>query len=681
VNAPQFQHVARGPLGALLLNLILAIVYFVGAKLGLSLTYVHPSASAVWPPSGIAIAAVLLLGRRVWPGIALGAFVANLTNVTSAEALAQPLHWVASIAIAAGNTLEALAGAWFMVRFAKGAAAFERPRTIFRFVLWCAVIATTISATVGVTSLALADYAPWNLFAFIWLTWWLGDMASAVIVTPLLVIWSRERPPFASFADSFEAVALASLTFLIGFIVFGPWLRARGVHVPLSFLCIPPLVWAALRFGLHGTVIAAVAIDAVATWGTLRGYGPFSLAPPDITLPFLQGFIAVVTTTALVLAAAVRQQRRAEAELARHRDMLKVQVDDRTRELATSYDQLKTAERMSSLGTLAAGLGHDMGNLLLPIRGRLESLNRQDLTAEARANLSSISECVEYLARLTRSLRMLALAPEESAPGDAAELRSWWREHSALLSGIVPGNIRLEAHLPDDDLAVAMNPTALTQSMFNLLQNAADALKDRPGAHITLTARRAGDAFAHISLADNGPGMTEDVRRRCLEPFFTTKTRGISTGLGLSLVDSLVRNAGGSIDIESAPGKGATFVLALPIALLRVPGPAQRPTAIVSLADEHTAALARSLLQGLGFSVLPEGTLVGAPASLWLTDAHDGIARDVEEFLVADPRRRVILFGAPAGIAVSPRTVHLPRSPSPGQLRESLWTAAHAAPG
>src|SRR2546422_4700450 len=144
---------------------ILTVVYFIAGKLGLMLASLHASASPVWPPAGIALAALLVLGYRVWPAIFVGAF---LVNVTTAGNI------FTSLGIASGNTLEALCGAWLVNKFANGARAFDRPQDVFKFAL-AALISTTVSATCGVSSLAAGGFAQWSSYWPIWLTWWLGD--------------------------------------------------------------------------------------------------------------------------------------------------------------------------------------------------------------------------------------------------------------------------------------------------------------------------------------------------------------------------------------------------------------------------------------------------------------------------------------------------------------------------
>ena len=161
---------------------LLAIVYFTTGKLGLMLAFVHVSATAVWPPAGIALAALLLLGYRVWPGIFLGAFLVNITTAGTV---------LTTLGIAIGNTLEGVMGAYLINRFANGRRAFDRPYDIFLFAVLAGLVSTTIGATLGATSLALGNVANWANYSSIWVTWWLGDAAGDLLVAPLLVLWSE----------------------------------------------------------------------------------------------------------------------------------------------------------------------------------------------------------------------------------------------------------------------------------------------------------------------------------------------------------------------------------------------------------------------------------------------------------------------------------------------------------
>ncbi len=281
----------------------LAIFYFVAGKFGLSLAFVNASASPVWPPTGIAFAAFLVLGSRAWPAILVGAF---LVNVTTAGSVAT------SIGIAIGNTLEGRLGAELVMLFANGRNVFDRSRDVFKFVLLAALFSTTVSATIGVTSLTLAGYAHWRDYSSIWFTWWLGDAVGALIVGPILVLWCARGGVPWSRARLLEGVGLLAGVITLSALVFG------GISgEALTFLCVPPLIWAAFRFGQKGTATAIALLTVLATWGTVRGVGPFAHGPPNESLLLLQAFLGTMAVMSLLIAAVVAERKRDEAALAR----------------------------------------------------------------------------------------------------------------------------------------------------------------------------------------------------------------------------------------------------------------------------------------------------------------------------------------------------------------------------
>jgi PAS domain S-box-containing protein len=300
--------------------LALAGIYFCAAKMGLSLAYVHASSSAVWPPSGIALAALLLWGIRLWPGIFLGAFLINLTLPGSVGS---------TFGIALGNTLEAVIGAWLIKRFANGAQAFERARNIFRFVLLAAIASTSVSATLGASSLSLMGFAQWERYPAIWLTWWLGDMAGVLLLTPLLVIWLSQPRPEMKLGRLAEAAGLLLALMAVGYILF-----VAESHSRLEYMALLPLLWAAFRFGQHGAVTGAFLTAVIALAGTVQGLGPFASNDPNASLLYLQGFMGTIAMAALMLAAAITEAMRAERRL---------QVQDATSRILAESADLKVA--------------------------------------------------------------------------------------------------------------------------------------------------------------------------------------------------------------------------------------------------------------------------------------------------------------------------------------------------
>ena len=318
----------------------LAVVYFVAGRFGLSLAIVNDSASAIWPPTGIAVAALLLLGPGVWPAVAVGAFLVNLTTSGVVGS---------SVAIALGNTLEAVVAARLATRFARGRAAFERPPDIVRFAI-CAMAACAIAASIGTLSLMATGLAGASEAVSIWLTWWLGDTVGTMLVAPLVLLWTGSRRIEWTAARAAEAAALIVCLVVASMVVFSG-LSFGARRYPLQFLVMPILLWAAFRFGARETATSAVVASAVAVAGTLRGFGPFALSSPNESLLLLQSFVGVTTTVMLAVAAEVECRTAVDHELRVLNDALERRVDDRTRELIRVHDRLSEAQQVAHIGS------------------------------------------------------------------------------------------------------------------------------------------------------------------------------------------------------------------------------------------------------------------------------------------------------------------------------------------
>ncbi len=285
---------------------VLTVVYFVAGRLGLALAFLNASATPVWPATGIALTALLVLGYRAWPAVFLGAFLVNVTTTGAVPS---------SLGIAVGNTLEAVVGALLVNRFAGGRNAFDRARNVFKFTFLAAILSTMVSATIGVTSLALDGLANRADYGSIWLTWWLGDAAGALVVAPALLLWNSKPRAAWNGRRALEGALLFASLALIGALVFGGLIPFQTKNYPLEFLCIPLLVWAAFRFGQREAATASLLLASVAIWGTLSGLGPFRRDSRNESLLLLQAFMGVVAVTATSLAAVVAERRRVQESL------------------------------------------------------------------------------------------------------------------------------------------------------------------------------------------------------------------------------------------------------------------------------------------------------------------------------------------------------------------------------
>jgi integral membrane sensor domain MASE1 len=297
----------------LIIVLATVVLYVVTARLGLKLALPpEKKATAVWLPSGIALAAILIGGYRLWPGIWLGAFIANAWDFFDpASKFSLGAHLAVSSGIATGSTLQPLLGAFLMHRWIGRENLLESARSVFQFIGITLLLCLTAS-TVGVTTLMVTGFAPWSKYAFAWWTWWVGDTIGILIVTPLILSWIKPTWFKWDLRRLGEAACLLGLLLGVTLFVFGGWSPWGIVASTLAYLTVPLLVWAAFRFGQHGATASLLLVSKVAVWGTAHGYGPFVQQTLNESLLLLQTFVGVLAVTTLALAGVLAERRRAE---------------------------------------------------------------------------------------------------------------------------------------------------------------------------------------------------------------------------------------------------------------------------------------------------------------------------------------------------------------------------------
>ena len=309
-----------GPLVYALQLALLAGVYLVVAKLSLLLAIPPGYATAVWPPSGLGVAALLLFGNRMWPGVWLGAALANLM-----------VHWSppAALLIGTGNALEALAGAALMRRYLGMPRLFRSGEDVFRFAA-IAASASTLGATIGVASIALTAKMSYGDAAANWWTWWQGDATGIIVIAPLILFWRTRAGETWSASRRLEATGFALALALAGYVVFGSGMTSAGFSAAM-LLTFPFVIWAALRFDQLEVAATVAALCVMAIAYAITGRGPF--APAGSSLLLLLAFVSIVALTGLVLSAVVRERRRAMAALRQEHSRLEDRVAGRTQEL------------------------------------------------------------------------------------------------------------------------------------------------------------------------------------------------------------------------------------------------------------------------------------------------------------------------------------------------------------
>lgn len=522
-------------------------LYALAGKIGLSLASVHASVSAVWPPTGIAFAALLTLGYRAWPAIFAGAFVVNVTTAGSPAT---------SLGIAAGNTLEALLAAYLVNWFAGGARVFDRPADVFKFAGLAALLSTTVSATIGVVVLVLGGSAAWADFSPLWFTWWLGDAAGALIFTPLLVLWSRDWWSDSPRGHVLEAAALWLSTIFVGLAVFGEGLGHFGIMtLPLTFLCTPPLVWAAVRFPQREAATLVAVLAGIAIWETLRGSGPFVNTSENESLLLLQVFMGTVSLMVLSAAALVDERLRIQRE--REELLARAQAARAEAEGANrAKDEFLTM------------LGHELRNPLAVIISAVSVLDRigghDEVAARARG---AIRHQITHLGRLVGDLLDVARVTNGDIVLACGPVNLAVVVQQSV--SILASTGKLGRHVIDvqaDPVWVSADPQRLDQIVSNLITN---AIRFTPPGGTIRVRVVSEEAEAAVIVEDSGVGIPPEVLPRGLDLFAQGERRldraAAGLGLGLNLVRRLVELHGGRVQAFSdGPGLGSKFLVRLP---------------------------------------------------------------------------------------------------------------------
>ncbi len=585
--------------------LLLTVVYFCAGKLGLSMASVHRSASAVWPPTGLALAAMLLMGYRVWPAIFVGAFLVNWTTP-------QPIG--ASLIIAIGNTLEALLGAVLAERFAGGRRAFAQTANIFRFVGLAAVPSNTLSASIGVAALAMFGLlAPGSQFA-VWLTWWMGDFISDLLIAPLLLLWFTPPRPRLQQARAVEGmVMLAAVWVFSGFTFAGGWVHG-GREYPLEYLGIPLLLWAAFRFHQRGAITAACVMSAVAIRGTLKGHGPFAVGNPNDSLLLLQSFMGVTTLTMVVLAAVLADRATAE---------------ERERAARTEAEAANSAKDQ-----FLAVLSHELRTPLTPVMLTASMLeNDPQLPARVREDLHTIHRNVALEARLIDDLLDLTRITRGKMQLDFHVVDIHELIRRAMDICCRESRLTLEVKLEAAEHFVRGDPARIQQVFWNLLNNAMKFTPDGGTVSIHSKNERANIV---VEVADTGMGIEPDLLPKLFAAFAqggraTVQKGSAGLGLGLAISKMLITAHGGDICAHSdGHGRGARFVVQMPT--VTQPAPSRAPVASdaapvgtnspqglrILLVEDHESTLAvlGKLLSAMQHQVTPARSVAAAEKAL-----------------------------------------------------------------
>jgi signal transduction histidine kinase len=516
--------------------------YFASGRLGLATPFTSGNVSPVWPASGIALAAILLWGYRVSPGIAAGAFLVNFWS---------PVPHNAAVGLAVGNTLAAVTGAFLLHRIPGFHSSLSRLRDVLGLIIFAAMGSTMVSASIGVAVLFATHVHPWTNVGTAWLMYWLGDGMGVLLVAPLVLafpsFWKmRSRPRIA------ELTALVLLLSVACFFIFTDrTLFALKLNV-LGFAVFPFVIWAAIRFGVSGCALSTLAIAAIGTAATAHGSGPFARDIPVLSAALLQLYFAVLAVSGLTLAAVIAERERAESE----REQL-VREQAATEAQLQAQEVLRESEKLAATGRLAATIAHEINNPLESLTNLLYLLESDKSLSDAgRRFACAAAQEIKRTAHITK--QMLAFHRQSTTPVEISLSEVLDNVVELYAAKIEQSSITVQKQY-DTTATVKGFPAELRQVFANLFGNAIEAIGQHGVIRLHMFASHewsnAGRSGVQVVIADNGVGISPENRRRLFEPFVTTKgERG--TGLGLWVSSGIVKKHEGSIRLRSSTRTG-----------------------------------------------------------------------------------------------------------------------------
>ena len=526
----------------------IGVIYFALAKGGLALASIHPSATPIWPPTGVALAAVLVWGYRTWPAIFTAAVIANATTAGSVAT---------AIAIATGNSLEAVVGAYLINRWSSGCNTFSTPNSVAKFALICFVIATPISASIGLTSLATAGYIERTNFANAWVTWWLGDVTGALVIAPVIVLWASSHYHAFNRNEFLETVGVVATAAAVELIAFSPLIEQTPSRDPLGFLAILPMLWAALRRGPRDTATVALVLAGITIWGTLTGGGPFTTADLNVSFLLVLMFLISITVPSLLLSADVDARKKAEESLRRAQIELERKVAERTQELELAIAAKSRFFAMAShdLRQPLHALGLFVAQLRTPLKSGERTMTIERVDA-ARKEMDEMFNSLLDISRLDAGI----LKPKTTEFPIARLLQKIQSFDQATREKGLRLRVRRSAAWVRSDAML------LERILLNLVSN---AVRYTVRGGIIVGCRRRGEML-RIEVWDSGPGIPEDQKQNIFGEFFqlTGSERNLygGLGLGLAIVDRLRLLLNHQIDLASTVGRGSRFAILVPMA-------------------------------------------------------------------------------------------------------------------
>jgi signal transduction histidine kinase len=550
-----------------------ALLYYLSARLGYFFEFENTTALPAWPPSGIGLALIILLGRSAWPGITIGSLVANIMAYWNVPTLpAQSIITISSM-IAIGNTLEAVLGNYLVKIWIKDNYPFRNARNAFRF-LFVTLLVCFLGAGVGTLSLFMSKVLVTANLLRTGFSWWVGNVVGILLFTPIILAGAKK------IALKFKSEKMMEVgIFLLGLIAIYlllkvEYLRPTLVHA-LPFLALPFLLWLAFRFELIVAIAGVLTVSLISIFITIKGGGPFVLANSYNSMLLLQIFIGVISISTIILSATVKERGEAQRKLVEFNENLESMVQERTRALNDEINTRKDAEekiartnrelskRNTELDNFVYSVSHDLRAPIASVLGLINLAKKdKDISMKDKylemINKSALQQddFIKEILDQSRNSR-LEVKREEILFEPLIDETFSQLKFATSAGQSVERIINVEQKQP-----FYSDRWRLKVILNNIISNAIRYRNGKdPVIKVDVTIN---ENLASVAIHDNGKGIDEEHLPNIYKMFYRATDDGAGSGLGLYIVKEAVDKLNGQIDIQSEVGKGTVVRFAIP---------------------------------------------------------------------------------------------------------------------
>jgi signal transduction histidine kinase len=550
-----------------------AVLYYLFARLGYFLAFENITALPAWPPSGIAFALVILMGRSVWPGITIGALIANIMAYWNNPGLGPQTIITVSSAIAIGNTIEAVAGNYMVKLWIKDSYPFRHARNTFRF-LFVALIMCLAGASIGAGSLYLNNVIAADSITRILFSWWVGNVVGILLFTPFILSVARKIKVTLSPARIIE-VGIYFLGIVTIYLLLQVDYLTITMQRALPLLALPFLLWLAFRFELIVAIAGVLIVSLISIYFTVHGIGPFILSGTDNSMLLLQIFIGVISISTIILSATVKERLDAQHQLLEFNENLEQMVQERTKALNDEIGTRKVAEeklqrtnhelskRNTELDNFVYSVSHDLRAPIASVLGLINLARIDKDVAMKDMYLDMINKSALQQDHFIKEILDQSRNSRLEVKREPIQFEPLIEETFNQLKFATSTGKSVERVINiQQDEPFFCDRWRLKVILNNIISN---AIRYRNGrdpvikVYVTISQN-----LAKLAIEDNGKGIEKEHLPNIYKMFYRATDDGAGSGLGLYIVKEAIDKLNGNINIESEVGRGTTVQLEIP---------------------------------------------------------------------------------------------------------------------